>query len=87
MKILMNGKEVDFSKAIPLTLGDQEKIEQALVGVDGNVARAIRTFQVMATKANQSITLDDVRAMTATEMQIVSEYVSQSDVKVMSPNS
>ena len=86
MKLTIAGKEVDFSKAVPLTLGDQEKIEHELNGVDGQIARAIRTFHVVAVKANPAVTLDDVRTLTGPQMQTVSAYIAEAGERSVNPN-
>lgn len=66
--MVINGKEVDLEKALPLTLGDLEELQKQdleLIVRDGKLSfsKLIDTFTYILRKGNPDITRDDVKTL------------------------
>ena len=80
--VKIGNKQVDFAKALPLTLGDVKALIRAgALGADGkppsdgSVESAIQFISVLARKAEQSLTEADIDATPYLELTGVSKIL------------
>ncbi len=86
--MLINGKEVDFRKSMPMTLGDLRKLAAKNVDVNAlsaqledpdtplpNVQMLCDMLLHFAQKSNPAITMEDLDEVPITEMQGMAEQI------------
>lgn len=76
--LIVNGKEVDLSKALPLQLRDLRKLKRehgidfGVNGIGNDIEDQAKFLTVILQKANPEITEDDVDSLTLAQMNEVS---------------
>ena len=87
MKLKVNGKRVDLSKALPLTLGDLlelEKEQGGFVDGEGNLRMATlsdtaKMLGFVLRKADDQITEEDVRSITLPDIARFNDYFAKAN--------
>lgn len=90
MKITLNGKTVDVSKALPLQLGDLRRLKRDFdidlsVGVSGDPDKKHGFYSVILQKANKDITAEDVDTLTLPQMTELANEVNRASETVDAP--
>lgn len=76
----INGKDVDFEKAFPLTIGDWETLEELGVVKGGNVTldttkQSIDLMLYVAHKADSSIDREDIRSIKISKLSEITSII------------
>ncbi len=93
MKITLNGKEIDVSKALPLQLRDLRRlkkefsIEFGSSGFGDDIEKQAGFYLVVLQKANPDITAEDVDALTINQMGDLSTAVGEGSLVKDVPSS
>jgi 5-enolpyruvylshikimate-3-phosphate synthase len=84
MKVEINGKTVDFN--IPMTLGDQERMEREIDQTLSPVAKSVQVLALLARRSNAAVTDDDIRSLPLKEVNRISLFIKKLDGEVEDPN-
>lgn len=77
MEFVINGKQIDIRKVVPLTQGDLEDLEDAGIPFGQQLtSKQINTMlMLLLRKVDSSITRDDVRTLTTKQAADISETI------------
>lgn len=94
MKITLNGKEVDFSRAFPITLGDFRKLQRDyganLETIERNpddVEQLVKLLLFLCQKANSEVTEADLDMLPMTEMVKIQSFIAGASKVIDRPSS
>jgi hypothetical protein len=89
LKVMLNGREIDLTNAVPLKLRDWKALEKAGITVEkvtsGNVEAMVALFYHILHKSDSSVTLDEVEDLSLDDTVVLALIECMNQVRVDRP--